>query len=391
MKMLKNVHLLIWLLFITHQTVYANNKPVFTSSPGTNIREFQTYEYLISATDNDNDSIIFVCLVKPEWLSFTIIDKANSKLTGSAINFKDSVLISLLITDGMDTSFQSFYLHFVPNSPPVFLSSQNVITTYDLFFNFNIIAEDQDKDSLRFFVEKLPGWLSFEDKGNDTAIIKGTASYNEPEWDTVVICVTDFVDTVKQNIKIMIGCYPESPVITSFPDTVITVANEYTYLVSANSLGGNEDFVFSCPGLPSWLSYQTMDNNSLLISGTPSENDIGVHPVSIECKYEGYHPCYTSTFQYFKLWVTSKSSLNSFENKPVIQFESQSDEIILKFTNIEQIHIFKMIDVYGKSVLKMEKFNNNEIIINKGNYISGVYILYLISTDLKCYSYKIII
>jgi hypothetical protein len=469
--------------------VYSNNKPVFTSSPKIYTTEFEHYNYQITALDSDNDSIIFVCLEKPEWLTFAVIDKNNANLYGNTFNYFDSVYINLSISDGIDTTFQSFYIHLsclnetpqittipktnsyvdklyiyniegtdvqcqvkfnaisIPgwltlvnnkfngallsgtplindtgvfhisleayrdceictsryyqnfdlkigkNNLPVVNSTPSENAVIDQIYHYNIEASDSNGDSLHFFAEKIPNWLNLLDNQNNTAVLFGTpSSYSDINDTTVVICVTDEIDTVRQSFSIKINCIPIVPMIISTPDISVKVNEEYSYTFRVSDIE-NENFKIYCKNIPEWLSYQEVDSKSILIHGTPSVNNLGLHEIFIVCKYELDKPCHDSVFQIYDLNVISLSGFHPNEISPdiPIEIEQCNNKLILKLRDFSgnQKYFVQLTTISGEVLLNLSNVIDNELIIETSHISSGVYIINIGKDNSHYNSYKI--
>jgi hypothetical protein len=68
-----------------------------------------------------------------------------------------------------------------------------------------------------------------------------------------------------------------APVIVSSPDTAVDEDSFYTYSIVAND-ADNNPLTFSAPSLPAWL---TFNSGSATISGTPTNDSVGTHSVTM--------------------------------------------------------------------------------------------------------------
>ncbi|MEZ5072413.1 MAG: putative Ig domain-containing protein, partial [Bacteroidales bacterium] len=85
---------------------YYNFAPVVTSDPADTAFVGHNYIYGISATDQENDNLTYYAHSKPDWLSFS---PASHVLIGTPTDYnRGTNLVTLGVTDGIDTTFQTF-------------------------------------------------------------------------------------------------------------------------------------------------------------------------------------------------------------------------------------------------------------------------------------------
>ncbi|MCE7992289.1 MAG: T9SS type A sorting domain-containing protein [Roseivirga sp.] len=95
----------------------SNSAPAFTSSPVTSILNNQTYNYVLSASDVDNDALTFTVITKPAWLTLTTDTQVNvSTLAGSGEGSDDGT--------GTNTQFDTPTGIAVDNSGNVYVADQ---------------------------------------------------------------------------------------------------------------------------------------------------------------------------------------------------------------------------------------------------------------------------
>jgi len=122
-----------------------NNLPTITSTPITNGRELELYAYNVTATDLDNDNLIFSD-------NTTLFDINSS--TG-VISFIPTIggnyVIRITVADGIETSEQIFNLNIeLVNNAPVMESLGNSTLIVNKTFIKIINATDPDGDGLKF-------------------------------------------------------------------------------------------------------------------------------------------------------------------------------------------------------------------------------------------------
>ncbi len=89
--------------------VYYNYPPEIESVPKDSAEVGNTYSYGITASDNENDPLVYFDYNIPDWLDF---NPASQVLIGTPAKADlGQTLVTLGVSDGIDTSFQSFNLH----------------------------------------------------------------------------------------------------------------------------------------------------------------------------------------------------------------------------------------------------------------------------------------
>jgi len=79
----------------------ANNPPVITSAPITEVNESEFYEYQVVAVDVDKDTLTYSLLVAPEWLS---IDSQTGLIIGTAPEIDEDTYfnVAIVVLDRVD-------------------------------------------------------------------------------------------------------------------------------------------------------------------------------------------------------------------------------------------------------------------------------------------------
>lgn len=203
------------------------------------------------------------------------------------------------------------YRNLLSNNAPFFNSTPITGAVNEMVYKYVISGTDEDGDSLFYFAEKLPGWLWLTDNKNDTAILQGIPYKIEDFYDTsVVICLTDGIDTVKQSFIIKIYCVYDMPTIVSSPETNATVGKEYLYdLYIADVDQDNHNI--SCSGFPTSFSFEQINSQHGRLTGMPSDEDIGTYEIHSICDYEQELPCHDPAFQIYDLTISAALGIDN--------------------------------------------------------------------------------
>ncbi|MCK5727084.1 MAG: putative Ig domain-containing protein, partial [Thiotrichaceae bacterium] len=248
---------------------------VITSTAVTVANEDSTYHYALKATDVDSDTLTLSASLLPTWLSF---DTTTGILSGTPTNNDvGNHPVTLSVNDGAIDIKQDFTITVSnTNDAPVITSTAVTVASEDSTYHYALKATDVDSDTLTLSASLLPTWLSFD---TTTGILSGTPTNNDVGNHPVTLSVNDGAIDIKQDFTITVSNTNDAPVITS---TAVTNANEdstYHYALKATDVDSGNTLTLSTLTLPTWLSF---DPTTGVLSGTPTNNDVGNHPVILK-------------------------------------------------------------------------------------------------------------
>ena len=276
--------------------------PQISSNPVTQAVSNTSYNYRLIANDADGDNLTFSAPILPQWLSFNDSSGVLSGTPSAADIGFHSIVLS--VTDGTTAVSQNFTINV---SAPVITQPQNlapVITSNAInsvevgeIYTYKIEASDADGDNLFYTQHILPNWLSFD---TTTGVLRGTPSSTNVGNHAVELRVNDGRVAVRQNFTITVVAAevvpapvdgtpitPSNPIAPSGPNNVpfftssstntASVNNEYSYTLIASDPDSDE-LLMSATVLPNWLSF---DPDSGVLTGTPSNADVGNHDVTL--------------------------------------------------------------------------------------------------------------
>jgi uncharacterized repeat protein (TIGR01451 family) len=204
----------------------------------------------------------------------------------------------------------------VPNVAPVFTSAPVVTATQDVPYTYTAAAADDNGDTLTVTAPALPAWLTLTDHGDGTAALSGTPSNADVGNHPVVLRVTDsggLSDT--QSFTITVANVNDAPAFTSTLPLTATQDAPYTYTVAATDpdLPYGDALTITAPTLPAWLTLTDHGDGTATLSGTPSNADVGAHPVVLRVTDSGG---LTDT-QSFTVTVANVNDAPAFTSAPV--------------------------------------------------------------------------
>ncbi|QIR15124.1 putative Ig domain-containing protein [Shewanella aestuarii] len=289
-----------------------NDAPVISGSPATSVNEDAVYSFTPSVSDDDTgDTLTFSISNKPTWASF---NSSNGQLSGTPTNADVGTTSGIVISvnDGTETvSLSAFDITVTnTNDAPVISGSPATSVNEDAVYSFTpSVSDDDTGDTLTFSISNKPTWATFNSSngqlsGTPTNADVGTTS-------GIVISVNDGTETVSLSaFDITVTNTNDAPVISS---TAITAAIQdvlYSYTLVATDADADDVLTLSAVTKPSWLSF---DVGSGVLSGTPTNADVGSHAVTLK--------------------VTDKAGLNA-EQSFTITVSNSNDAPVISSTAI---------------------------------------------------------
>jgi len=257
-----------------------NNPPTFTSTAITSINKDAPYNYSITTTDVDGDSLTITAPTKPTWLSLTDNGDGTGTLTGTPIE-AGTYNVTLRVIDGTANVDQSFTItvNTTINNPPTFTSIAVTAVNQNSPYAYNITTNDPDGDNLVINAPTKPTWLNLTDNGNGTATLNGTPTATGTY--SVTLQVTDGTVTVDQSFTITVNDSTANnpPTFTSIAMTAVNQNVLYTYNIVTTDIDTDDSLLISAPTKPTWLSLTDSGNGRGTLTGTPTNNEVGTHAV----------------------------------------------------------------------------------------------------------------
>ena len=263
----------------------SNDAPIISQLSDTTATEDELFEVQVTASDIDGDNLAFSVPVKPDWLNFESINDTTLKLTGTpAMSDVGVHNVTVKVADGNGGSDSTSFVVTVLNSndAPIISQLSDTMATEDELFEVQVTASDIDGDNLAFSVPVKPGWLNFESINDTTLKLTGTPAMSDVGGHNVTVKVADgnggsdstsFVVTVLNS--------NDAPIISQLSDTMATEDELFEVQVTAYDIDG-DNLAFSVPVKPDWLNFESINDTTLKLTGTPAMSDVGVHNVTVK-------------------------------------------------------------------------------------------------------------
>jgi alpha-amylase len=173
-------------VFLSDSYVQLNNSPAMQKNDDVITYTDTKFEYKINYSDANKDDLTFELKKAPAWLK---LDN-NGLLCGTPGFFdvgSNEIIVELKDTWGFAVS-DTFLINVKRNTSPVIQKMQDKFCLVAERFTTTVRAFDNDNDSLYFYLEKAPNWLSI---GENTGIISGTPSIRDTGLFKIDIKVKD--------------------------------------------------------------------------------------------------------------------------------------------------------------------------------------------------------
>ncbi len=310
-------------------------------------------------------------------LSFTARSFENKiipEVNSSSLNLKtrdnefglDSVIVEA--TNGRSIARDTFKVNINGvNDPPYFSSNLDTIVKEDALLKYTILVNDPDGDTCEISAKTLPYWLAVTNQTTNSIELEGTPDFGEIGDHTVVLYATDNIisSPIEVTFTVSVASVNDNPVFTSTPITTAGEDIKYEYKITTFDEEGQRVRI-NPVNIPAWCNFSEIDDTSALLSGIPTEEDIGTYGVEIQIS-DGITT--DNIIQSYSLSVINgpdvidvspdSSAVDALLNEPVVVtfdeavFENQFDHISLTSENGESIGVYG-IEIINSNQLKIE-------------------------------------
>ncbi|MGB5051707.1 MAG: tandem-95 repeat protein [Caldilineaceae bacterium] len=297
-----------------------NDAPTLTSSPVLTATEDSSYSYSISGSDDDaGDTLSLLAPVLPGWLTLTDLGGGLGTITGTPLN-EDVGLhtVAIRLTDSVGAAVtQTFQIAVANvNDPPLFASSPITGVNENSLYAYSVSIQDPDVgDSLTISATGVPTWLTFTDNGGGSALLTGTPSNSHVGVYTITLGVVDLSGaTDSQQFTVEVFNLNDAPIFVSAPPLSIAQDMAYTYTVTATDIDADEELAISADSLPAWLTLTDGGDGTALLTGTPTNSQVGSHGIVLRV----VDRVGAAATQSFSVTVTDVNDAPQFSSSPAI-------------------------------------------------------------------------
>ncbi len=255
----------------------SNSPPTITGTPDTAVVTGQTYSFVPTANDADNDTLTFRIQNKPGWATFNnLTGQLAGTPDGSNVGTYNDIVIA--VSDGVDTTaLPAFALHVTgANHTPTISGTPSPTVVAGQAYSFTPAAADADGDTLTFSASNKPGWATFS---TSTGRLSGTpATTDAGLYVDIAISVSD--GTLSASLaafSVQVTAPPVAtntpPTLSGLPTTTVPAGSVYSFMPSASDADG-DSLTFSIQNKPGWATFSTATGQ---LSGTPSAASAGTY------------------------------------------------------------------------------------------------------------------
>lgn len=203
---------------------------------------------------------------------------AGSPITLSGLTNGVSYTFTVSATNIVGTGASSSASNaVVPNGAPTIIGTPALSINQDTPYSFIPTATDTAGDTLTFSITNKPTWATFEPA---TGALTGTPTNADIGiTNGIVISVSD--GTLSASLpafSITVVNVNDAPSISSVAITTATQDVAYSYTFVASDADTGDVITLSAVTKPSWLTFNAASG---VLSGTPSNADVGMHPVML--------------------------------------------------------------------------------------------------------------
>ena len=236
-----------------------NNPPVLASIGNKSVLEGANVNFVLSATDSDNDTLTYSTSSLPTDAGF---NNSTGQFTWTpAMNQSGSHSVTFTVSDGSASDTETIIITVGDvNQPPVLSSIGNKAINEGSQLTFAVSGSDPDNNTLTYSSSSLPTGASFNSSGQ----FSWTPEMDQSESYSVTFTVSDGSASDTETIIITVGDVNQPPVLSSIGNKAINEGSQLTFAVSGSD-PDNNTLTYSSSSLPTGASF----NSSGQFSWTP--------------------------------------------------------------------------------------------------------------------------
>jgi VCBS repeat-containing protein len=250
----------------------ANDAPVITSTAITSATEGEVYTYTATATDAENDTLIWSLTTAPSGMN---IDSATGVITWTPGNGAISENVVVEVTDSVATTTQSFTITIgAVNDAPVITEGATAALSTDEDTAGTVTLNATDADSA------ILNWSVSSPASNGSATVTGsglskTVSYtpnaNFNGTDSFVVTVSDGSASDTITVNVSVAPIADAPVITEGETSAQSTDEDTakTFALNATDVDGSTI---------TWIIGSAATNGTASVSGNGASNTVNYTP-----------------------------------------------------------------------------------------------------------------
>jgi hypothetical protein len=259
-------------LLIIVEVIAVNDPPVITSQDSVTATEDILFTYQASASDPENDPIVFSFENYPTWLI-----PENNLISGIPGEGEQDTCFMLIVSDGDLSDTLEIFLNVIAvNDPPVITSEDSVHATEGTLFTYRANATDVDGPSLSIRFSGYPSWLS-----TSGPEISGTPGNGQQDTTfTVIASDTYLSDTLV--VYLVINSVNDPPSFKyAFPKPVFSDVDTLHWELNLDNYASDPDD----PDSTFEWSYAILDTYSVSVSIDPETHVATISGINIQGEF----------------------------------------------------------------------------------------------------------
>lgn len=238
----------------------ANNAPVFEVLASQSVIVGDMLNFIVKATDKDNDPLIYSIKNNPQWLH---INSQSGSISGTATeNDIGDITLTVVASDGYKESSVQIIVHVVVEPTPIITMSKELKGETRKVFNVKIVASDPNNKALIYSVSGNPSWMHID---STTGILSGTPGRDDDGESIITVTVSNGEQQATSVIKVVIEDANKAPVLTSITDQTMTAGKAIDIQVIATD-EDQDPLTYTLTNAPVWLS---IDSKTGVITAAP--------------------------------------------------------------------------------------------------------------------------
>jgi hypothetical protein len=222
-----------------------NDPPAWNAQVDTSVTENELLEFIVSATDPDDDALTYDIAVLPVGALF---DSETQTLTWTPdYNQAGDTITVFSVWDNLTMVFDTVAIAVTnANRSPMWTVRADTITTEGDLLEINVAAIDPDADSLTYSAPVLPVGALFDAV---TQTLTWTSGFDQSGDTLAVFSVTDGEATVLDTVAITVANTNRSPMWAQHADTITTEGDLLEFTVTATDPDA-DSLTYTAPELP---------------------------------------------------------------------------------------------------------------------------------------------
>ncbi|MEO2268176.1 DUF4347 domain-containing protein [Pseudoalteromonas sp. YIC-656] len=249
----------------------ANQAPVISGTPASDVVAGQAYSFVPTASDPEDDALTFSIVNMPSWATFNTSTGALSGTPADA-DVGSFANIQISVSDGdLTAQLPAFSITVnAANQAPVISGTPPSEVIAGQAYSFVPTASDPEDDALTFSIVNMPSWAAFN---TSTGALSGTpADVDVGSFANIQISVSDGDLTAQlPAFSITVNAANQAPVISGTPASDVIAGQAYSFVPTASD-PEDDALTFSIVNMPSWAAFNTSTG---ALSGTPGDADVG--------------------------------------------------------------------------------------------------------------------